>query len=236
MNVRFQFFFFKIGCILNCLGPSFHCFPCFNFDIDCNSNDGLQCSCSCIARDGCWKCVEPTTDCYFEFIGEGDGRWYDDELHEAVDEAINAYTLMVITMQTTVMNDLYFTDQFCGFNGSFGLSHVTIFASTVVSDCSSFVPPTRNSFGGGSWISSPPYRSKCSSPREVICSMCICGDAASLPNSSSCFVTSELYEIGLELGVCWDMIHLLADDVEKYKWIRVPFIICRLGDAIIRRY
>ena len=36
-----------------------------------------------------------------------------DELHEAVDEAINAYTLMVITMQTTVMNDLYFTDQFC---------------------------------------------------------------------------------------------------------------------------
>ena len=125
-----------------------------------------------------------------------------DELHEAVDEAINAYTLMVITMQTTMTNDLYFTDQFCGFDGSFGLFHVTIFASTVVSDCSSFVPPTRNSFGGGSWISSPPYRSKCSSPREVICSMCICGDAASLPNSSSCFVTSELYEIGLELGVC----------------------------------
>ena len=74
MNVRFQFFFFKIGCILNCLGSSFHCFPCFNFDIDCNSNDGLQCSCACIARDGRWKCVEPTTDCYFEFIGEGDGR------------------------------------------------------------------------------------------------------------------------------------------------------------------
>ena len=74
MNVHFQFFFFEIGCILNCLGSSFHCFPCFNFDIDCNSNDSLQCSCSCIARDGRWKCVEPTTDCYFEFIGEGDGR------------------------------------------------------------------------------------------------------------------------------------------------------------------
>lgn len=140
---------------------------------------------------------------------------------------------MVMTVQTTVTNHLYLVDQFCGFNGSFGLSHVIIFASMVVSDCSSFGPPTRNSFGGGSWISSPPYRSKCSSPREVICAMCICGDSdASFRTSGSFFVDWDSNEVRQleELGVCWDMIHLWADDDEKYERICVPFIICRKRD------
>jgi hypothetical protein len=61
MNVRFQFFFFvEMRCILNLLGPGFHCFPCFDSDIDSDSDDGFQCSCTCVARDGRWKCVEPT--------------------------------------------------------------------------------------------------------------------------------------------------------------------------------
>ena len=75
MNVRFQSFFIEMRCVLNRrLGPSFHCFPCFDSDIDGNSDDGLQCSCTCVARDGRWKCVKPTTDCHFEFISEGIGR------------------------------------------------------------------------------------------------------------------------------------------------------------------
>ena len=74
MNVRFRFFLFEMRCILNRLGPSFHCVPCFDSDIDSNSDDGLQRSCACVARDSRWKCAESTTDRYFEFISEGDGR------------------------------------------------------------------------------------------------------------------------------------------------------------------
>ena len=69
----FGSFFFK-RCVLNRLGSSFYCFPCFDSDIDGNSDDGVQCSCTCVARDGRWKCVEPAIDCHFEFISEGVGR------------------------------------------------------------------------------------------------------------------------------------------------------------------
>ena len=61
-------------CVLNSLGPSFHCFPCFDSHIDGDSDDGFQCSCTGVACDGRWKCVEPTTDCHFEFISESVGR------------------------------------------------------------------------------------------------------------------------------------------------------------------
>jgi hypothetical protein len=76
MNVRFQFqfFFVEMRCVLNRLGPGFYCFPRFDSDIDSDPDDGFQCSCTCVARDGRWKCVEPTTDCHFEFISEGVGR------------------------------------------------------------------------------------------------------------------------------------------------------------------
>jgi hypothetical protein len=81
------------------------------------------------------------------------------------------YTLTVMIIQTTVTKHLYLTDQFCGLVGSLGPSHVTIFASRVDSDVSVLGTLLWSSFGGGSWISSPPYRSKFSSPREIICRM-----------------------------------------------------------------
>ena len=71
-------------------------------------------------------------------------------------------------------------DQFCGLVGSLGPSHVTMFSSRVDSDDTRLAPPSLSSFGGGSWISSPPYRSKCSSPQAAICAIYVCVDWESL--------------------------------------------------------
>ena len=70
-------------------------------------------------------------------------------------------------MTTPVMKALYLNDQFCGFVGSLSLSHDTRFGST----SSSTGVLVSFDFGGGSWISSPPYASILCSPREVIFSI-----------------------------------------------------------------
>lgn len=107
-----------------------------------------------------------------------------------------------MTVVTTVTNHLYLVDQFCGFVGSSGPSHVTIFASKVVSDSS-----TRNSFGTASWVSSPSFRT-----------------------SSSVFVDSN--EDSEQLEACWDMQWITCEQImlKKNQRICIPLYMCRKRD------
>ena len=76
------------------------------------------------------------------------------------------YTLTVMRRASEVINHFFVFDQFCGFSGSSGPSHVTLFGSTFSSTIEGTYAGT---FGVGSSGTSPPY---CSARRSSRCASC----------------------------------------------------------------
>jgi hypothetical protein len=77
------------------------------------------------------------------------------------------YTLSVITVQSMVIHHLYQNDQFFGFSGSSGPSHVTTFGSVLGLGRKGSGFAEELFFAGGSCGSLPPSNSKRASSRSV---------------------------------------------------------------------